>query len=294
MNVGIEDWQRSFSIADQSICLAGNSQKYLAEIEKFIRLYAVATPNHAGIAFDFLSNGDEQYLLLDGQEELWHCRNGQEMVAAFEIQLYTQVIQRIYPKFLSIHAGSVACDGEAWMFAGESGAGKSSVTTAGLLSGCRYMTDEFSLLDEQGEIHPMPRPMQWDEPEHPAFPHTMMLEGGCFEREFFIFPDYQGVRTRLQLWLPKQVEQRALPLTKLFFPHFDASADVAQMTPMRRSDALMTLSQHIHQQMLPSERIKALNKRLPKDVRCYDLLFSDVHAAWKMLSQHDSSTLTSI
>ena len=279
------DWQGSFSIANQRIEVAGNSQRYVVDVEKFISMYAPSKPLLEPLCFDFLSNGEQQYLIVDGQQELWHGQDAQEIVAAFEIQLYTQVLQRIFPHYLSLHAGCVSQGDETWLFAGQSGAGKSSVTTAALLAGWHYLTDEFSLLDAQGKIHPMPRPMQWDTPEHPAFPHTMMLQSGKFEREFFTFLDYQQQEVCLQLWLPKVVEHQAKPLTRLIFPRFDAAASKVEVTPLRRSEALMELPQHLHQQMVPSERMKMLNQRLPRDLLFYRMVFSDVHEAWSALNQ---------
>ena len=190
------DWHTSFRIANQTIRVCAPQSTYAEDIHAFTKRYTPSSAPH-DIAFDALSNGKQQYLILNEQYELWHGESAPETVAAFEIQLYTQVIQQIFPEFLSLHAGCVAQHHEAWMFAGISGAGKSSMTTAALLSGAGYMTDEFSLLDTQGRIHPMPRPMQWDEPEHPAFPHQTMLEDGIFERYFFFFSNYSGQATRL-------------------------------------------------------------------------------------------------
>lgn len=282
MTPSSKDWQTSFSIANQTISITASDAMYAKDIDAFVRLYKPCQAP-ATIAFDFLSNGEKQYLILDEQYELWQGHHASETVAAFEIQLYTQVIQRMYPHYLSLHAGCIACEGEAWMFAGQSGAGKSSITTAALLHGCQYMTDEFSLLTKHGHISPMPRPMQWDEPEHPAFSHSMMLKRGVFEREFFVFPDYQGIDTQLQLWLPTDVEHSDIPLRRIIFPRFDASAEPAQLSPLRRSNMLMQLAQHFHQDILPSERIQLLNQRIPTNAQAFQLVFSDVHAAWGAL-----------
>ncbi len=282
MNPAHHDGYVAFRIANQNIVVRAPKAWYAKDIEAFTKLYERSSAPH-DLSFDFLSNGNKQYLILNEQEELWHGESAPETVAAFEIQLYTQVIQNIFPDFLSLHAGCVTTQGEAWMFAGISGAGKSSLTTAALLSGADYMTDEFSLLDTQGNIHPMPRPMQWDEPEHPAFPHHTMLERGRFERYFFTFPDYSGQAKQLQLWLPTHVEHQALPLTRLVLPQYNAAAPAAQLQPVRRSEALMMLAQHFHQNILPSERIKQLNQRIPQDVMAYRLNFSDVHQAWASL-----------
>jgi len=275
-----KDWQSHFSIANQWITLSGNSLDNHADLHQFIALYARHNDHKSNLTFDILSNGDHHYLILDGIHELWHAQDAREITAAFEIQLYTQVIQRIFPEFLSLHAGCVAMGDEAWMFAGHSGAGKSSITTTGLLNGCRYMTDEFSLLDKQGHIAPMPRPMQWDTLIHPAFSHEDMLNSGKFTRTFFTFPDHQGTEQTLQLWHPTQIEHRHLPLTRLVFPRFDADAPPAQLTPIRRSEVLMELPHHLHQGIRPSDRVKMLNRRLPADTQCFRLTFSDVHAAW--------------
>jgi len=285
MTSQIKGWQHHFRIANQNIAIHAPDAAYSNDMQSFVGIYATYDARHtpADITFDVLSNGDKQYLILNGEQELWQGSNVAETIAAFEIQLYTQVIQRIYPQFLSLHAGCIERDGEAWMFAGQSGAGKSSITTAALLHGCKYLTDEFSLLTEHGTISPMPRPMQWDEVEHPAFPHAMMLNSGCFERRFFDFPDFEGVQRQLQLWLPQHVMHDDVPLARLVFPRFDAHAPAATLTRFRRSTALMHLAQHFHQNILPSERIQWLNQRMPEQLQAYELVFSDVHAAWDAL-----------
>ncbi|MDQ6973949.1 MAG: hypothetical protein Q9M10_03615, partial [Mariprofundaceae bacterium] len=55
------------------------------------------------------------------------------------------------------------------------------------------------------------------------------------------------------------------------------------LSPLRRSEMLMQLTQHFHQNILPSERIQLLNQRIPSNVQACQLVFSDVHAAWAAL-----------
>ena len=63
-------------------------------------------------------------------------------------------------RFLMFHSGLVARDGKAVLMPGASGIGKSTLTAGLSLSGWRFFTDEFGLLDpETLAFHPHPRPI---------------------------------------------------------------------------------------------------------------------------------------
>jgi len=58
-----------------------------------------------------------------------------------------------------VHAGVVACRGRAIVLPGRSFCGKSTLVRELLLHGAVYLSDEFAVLDEDGLVHPFPRPL---------------------------------------------------------------------------------------------------------------------------------------
>jgi hypothetical protein len=58
-----------------------------------------------------------------------------------------------------LHAGVVACRGKAILLPGRSFCGKSALVRELLLQGAVYLSDEFAVLDEDGLVHPFPRPL---------------------------------------------------------------------------------------------------------------------------------------
>lgn len=59
---------------------------------------------------------------------------------------------------LPLHAGAVDIDGRAWAFAGQSGAGKSSLVVAMAVSGAGYLCDDVCVLDvlDDDRVHAWP------------------------------------------------------------------------------------------------------------------------------------------
>ncbi len=63
-------------------------------------------------------------------------------------------------RYLLLHAGAVARDGQAMLMTGNSGAGKSTLSATLGWSGWRLFGDEFALVDPAtGLLHPHPRPV---------------------------------------------------------------------------------------------------------------------------------------
>lgn len=69
-----------------------------------------------------------------------------------------------------VHAGVVAWKGGALVVPGRSYTGKSSLTHALLRAGATYLSDEYAIIDPQGQVHAFPRRL------------SLRLEGGQTER----------------------------------------------------------------------------------------------------------------
>lgn len=69
------------------------------------------------------------------------------------------------PDRLFVHAGVVGWKGRAILVPGRSHSGKSTLVAALLHAGATYYSDEYALLDEDGRVHPYPRPLQLRSPE---------------------------------------------------------------------------------------------------------------------------------
>jgi hypothetical protein len=71
-----------------------------------------------------------------------------ELLTAFRAQSY-----------LFVHAGVVGWRGRAIVIPGRSMAGKTTLVQALVAAGATYYSDEFALLDRQGQVHPYPLPL---------------------------------------------------------------------------------------------------------------------------------------
>ncbi len=281
-------WQSSFHIAHLCIEIRSFTDICRDEMQSTVSLYEPAINATPDILFTFEKQNSTFTLSADG-EALWQSQDSRDFPPAFEIHLYRLVTGQMAPRLLSLHASAISFHDQACIFAGISGAGKSSICTAALLKGAGYLTDEFTLLDSEGAVHPFPRPLQWDTIDHPAFAQSDLLKSGLFSKSQYSFPDPDGNIITSHLWLPVRVEHQPLQAAWVILPQYSADASPAELLPLRRSEALMHLPQHLHQQMSPAENIKELNRRIPNSVEFFTLRFSDVHAAWEAVSQAISS-----
>ena len=278
-------WQRKLGVGGITVEIRSERSDCSRDIQSITALYP-DSPDEADLIFSIKQNSKIS-LDLDGKQ-LWKSSDPGEITAGFEVHFYTRIVQELTPELSSIHSACVGVHGEAWMFAGVSDAGKSSVCTKALLEGCRYLSDEFSLLNKAGEIEPFPRPLQWGKEEHPAFTHTMMKEANI-KKASFQFPDSEGKIVTALLWLPEKVQHHPLPLRRVIFPRYDATFTTPELQPIRRGEALMELPQHLHYQQRADIMLQTLNQRIPKEVEFYRLHFADIHEAWKLLKSLSAS-----
>jgi hypothetical protein len=81
-----------------------------------------------------------------------------DLVPLFELDLYQQVGERAAPGWL-LHAAVLESRGRAYVFAGPSGAGKTSLTLALLARGWRLVTEEIALVDRDLGVRGLARPI---------------------------------------------------------------------------------------------------------------------------------------
>jgi hypothetical protein len=277
-------WEHTFRIGHVAIRVVSDHAACSEIIYPLLNLYT-ATEAEPDIRF-VVRSSHEAIELSVNDEPLWSGSDTGEIAAAFEVHLYTRIMQHLVPAYTSIHASAIRMDDRACLFVGESGAGKSSLCTKAVLTGHAYLSDEFALLDDAGFIEPFPRPLQWGKTRHPAFSHRIMLADGRVSKAMFKFPDRHGKIVRNLLWLPENIVRASLPLGWVVLCRYQASALPAELLPIRRGEALMELPRHLHFQEPPEIMLKTLNHRLPDATVFFRLVFSDVHAAWDMLIQN--------
>ena len=238
----------------------------------------------ADLCFTIKSSADGIALACDG-EYIWTGKEAGEVVAAFEWAFYNHTIAMLYPAFVSLHAATVSWQGHGITIAGTSGAGKSSLCTAALLHGANYFSDEYSLLDKKGYITPFPRPLQWDNNDHPAFSRQDMHDSGLFGEGSYAFTGHDGQPVTSLLWHPRHLGIAPTKMSLLILPRFDASIAAVQVEHVLRSQALMELAEEMHHKLPVQERLRELHHRIPETTRFVRIIFPDVHQAWKQVEQ---------
>jgi len=101
--------------------------------------------------------GKQKKLYNDGSE-IARISNLTRLLDAFEseVQLY---VAEYAPKRVFIHAGVVGWQGRAIVIPGRSYSGKTTLVAEFVRAGAIYYSDEYAVLDSNGNVHPYARPL---------------------------------------------------------------------------------------------------------------------------------------
>jgi hypothetical protein len=81
-----------------------------------------------------------------------------DVVPLFEVDLYHALVEHARPGWL-LHAATLERDGRALVFAGPSGAGKTTLTLALVARGWRFVTEEITVIDRDATVTGLARPI---------------------------------------------------------------------------------------------------------------------------------------
>jgi hypothetical protein len=103
-------------------------------------------------------------LLYNGALRLARSLDPAEVCEAFERDLHLRVAEASRG-WIFVHAGVVAWHGRAVLIPGRSHTGKTSLVEALLRRGATYYSDEYAILDGEGNVLPYPKPLYLRSPE---------------------------------------------------------------------------------------------------------------------------------
>ena len=87
-------------------------------------------------------------------------------------------VSRNSPEKIFVHAGVVACRDRAIVIPGESYAGKTTLVAALVGAGAVYYSDEFAVVDDEGLVHPYPKPLSLRDDRGWQTDHHVQTLGG--------------------------------------------------------------------------------------------------------------------
>lgn len=99
-----------------------------------------------------------QPALFRDDEPIYWSPHPPNLGRVFELDLYAQLVARA-EGLLVLHAAAFVIGGRAVVLAGDSGAGKSTMTQAFLERGAGYISDEYVGIDASGLVQGIPRPL---------------------------------------------------------------------------------------------------------------------------------------
>lgn len=159
-------------------------------------------------------------VVVDG-EVLWSEGLLEDLVAGFEQRLYGVAMARHRRRFAVFHAAALVSNRGAVVFAGCSGAGKSSLALAAVRRGWRYFSDEFVVTDGR-MLWGWPRAIRFDPPspdaKRPDYLADLPLDPDALECDWKRRPPFFAVPER-------SLERAPWPAREVHFVRVERGAD---------------------------------------------------------------------
>ena len=182
-----------------------------------------------------------RYLVWKGSTCISEGQGLEYSLTMLESQIRGQVAIRA-PERTFVHAGAVEHEGRAIIFPGVSFSGKTTLTEAFVRAGATYYSDEFAVLDNDGLVHPYPKPLSIRAGEQDLqTDHTIESLNGV-------------------------AGESAIPLGVLVVTSYDPGAEWSPRELSAGEAALAVLSHTVTAQTRPDEAIRAIGRAVENAV----------------------------
>jgi len=188
-------------------------------------------------------------------------------------------------QYLVLHAAVVARDGRALILPAPSGSGKSTLCAALALSGWRLLSDELALIDSNGRIVPLPRPVSVKNQSIEVLSrHFPSLRFGSRVEE-----TVKGVVAHFAA--PTEAVVRAAePACPAWvvLPRYKPGA-ATTLTPLTRAQGFMSLIENaFNYDLFGAAGFERLG-RVIDSCSCFEFEYSDLHEALKAFDELSNS-----
>jgi len=189
-----------------------------------------------------------------------------------------------------LHAGAVARDGAGIVLPGPPESGKSSLTTALLLQGCQYLSDELSVVDAStGYLYAFPKPLSLKDPS--LFPDLGDRKGVWFGPELGASTKAMGRIGSFQpVWYvhPEDVRSDSIggpvPIRFVVFPKY-APGVMPELQPLPPGQAVRELlNNSVNFRRFGSDGLHLL-ARLAEQAQCFSLPIDGLEAPVRLVTE---------
>lgn len=176
----------------------------------------------------------------------------------------------------ALHAGCVCKNNRCFILPGQSGKGKSTLTSWLVLNGFQYLTDELVLLDSKAKALPMTRPLSLKVgPGHPSWLLSAEHDNIITSDAGSMIP-HRLLNTDFRPQQPK--------VTDIIFPRFtpDAVPELKKISPAKAS--LYLLKSHVNARNLEGHGVSEMAD-IVKQCQSYTLSYSRFDDLWQLFDE---------
>jgi hypothetical protein len=175
------------------------------------------------------------------------------------IRLLDEAVVKRPTGLAAVHAGMVRIGGQAVLLPGGTNVGKSALVAELLRRGAEYLSDEYALIDADGQAHPYPRPLLLRNPG---------------PEQVAALPEHWNAR----------VPEKPVPVGWILALKYDPAANWS-VTPVPQSEAILTLLRNTPHALIQEPHIFGAFERASSRARCYAGCRNDVRLAAESILQ---------
>jgi HprK-related kinase A len=285
--------QADFNILGQLVRIETDHVEFYRQIRRLLRSFALPSPTTQDKAALTLSVRSEQTDKPDSRMVV--CRDdqivgegvdGSHSFRLMEWQLDIFLADTVRDVFL-LHAGAVAYKGAGVILPGESGSGKSSLTTALILAGYHYLSDELAVIDPVSQqLESFAKPL--------SIKNTTVFDGQITTNWFG--PDAAIIKQASEelpgyvpVWYQHPSDMGAtigtdpVPAHFIIFPTYHPQ-NAPQLQPLARADAMQRLIENaVNSHHFPANGLHVM-ARLDENAACYTLVSNDLAESVRLIT----------
>ncbi len=278
---GIEAYQADYSFFEIPIHLTSNSEEFFRHFDLFFGGFRCREPDPKNASFQvWIDRGDirscDEHRLYRDRELIYKTPDYIDIFLFLEWQICGMITRS--DRYLLMHAGLSAREGEGILIAGPSGAGKSTLVGGLALLGYDYITDEMVIVDPgTGKILPFARTLNVKEEAFSGSPALLpLLRGKCYGQQ----RPYLGGRWFVEAGPGNGISR----IRTVLFPRYEAGAETA-IEPISRGRGIFRLTENTFNLPHFGEQGIDLLIHLTQDARFFSMTNGNLEAALRITEE---------
>ena len=221
-----------------------------------------------------------RYVIRGDGERMFSVRKLEEVLPHLEWAVNWRIVKEFH-SYLQLHSGVVQRNGAGFVFPASPGSGKTTLCCGLLARGWKYLSDEFALIDPQGNLHPYPKALCVKE-------GSFSVVEGLSLPQLSPYQYKKGAKGRVAYLSPSDIGPQCVsdvcPLRYVVFPTYREGAEPSLQRITRGEAAFQVTQLSFNFQKYGPEAMGLLTNAI-RSADCYRLTSGEINKTCDLMER---------